>query len=221
MLVHYRRIAPICLLVCITGTLAAETFAEDAAGLRKQALQPPQIFFNPAESQYSSSRRMFQGIPGIERAANGRLWVSRFSGSTGEGASSNYGMLITSDDDGATWSDLKVVVDVPDSRVRICDPCLWIDPKERLWFFWCQAYSPWVHCGVWAMVTDDPGVENPKWSKPRRLCEGVMLNKPTVLAGGDWLFPVNVKKDLSQYQWEDGKEPPTNVSRGISVAKSG
>jgi len=211
MLVHHRHMAPICFLVWITGTLAAETFAEDTAGLRKQALQPPQVFINPEESEYSSSRRMFQGIPGIERAANGRLWVSRFSGSTGEGASSNYGLLITSDDDGATWSDLKVVVDVPDSRVRICDPCLWIDPQGRLWFFWCQAYSGWVHCGVWAMVTENPDDANPKWSKPRRLCEGVMLNKPTVLADGDWLFPVNVKKDLSEYQWEAGEEPPTNI----------
>lgn len=97
MLVHHRHIAPICLLVWITGTLPAETFAEDTPGLRKQALQPPQVFINPDESQYSSSRRMFQGIPGIERASNGRLWVSRFSGSTGEGASTNYGLLITSD----------------------------------------------------------------------------------------------------------------------------
>jgi hypothetical protein len=211
MFVHQGRIAPTCLLVWMTATLAAHTFAEDAAGTREQALQPPQVFINPDESQYSSSRRMFQGIPGVERASNGRLWVSRFSGSTGEGASSNYGMLITSDDEGASWSDLKVVIDVPDSRVRICDPCLWIDPGGRLWFFWCQAYSPWVHCGVWAMVADNPGQANPEWSKPRRLCEGVMLNKPTVLADGDWLFPVNVKKDLSEYEWPAGEQPPTNI----------
>jgi uncharacterized protein (TIGR02145 family) len=227
MLVYYRRIAPICLLVWSTGTLAAENFSEDAAGLREQALQPPQVFINPGESLYSSSRRMFQGIPGIERAASGRLWVSRFSGSTGEGASSNYGLLITSGDDGRTWSDLKVVVDVPGSQVRICDPCLWIDPLGRLWFFWCQAYSPWVHCGFWAMVTENPGEANPKWSKPRRLCEGVMLNKPTVLASGDWLFPVNVKKDLSEYQWRAGEEPPTNIvvmatgDQGATFARRG
>jgi uncharacterized protein (TIGR02145 family) len=191
---------------------ASGTSAQERTTRREQALQTPQVFIDPDESQYSSNRRMFQGIPGIERAPNGRLWVSRFSGSTGEGASNNYGMLITSDDDGATWSDLKVVVDVPGSRVRICDPCLWIDPAGRMWFFWCQAYSPWVHCGVWAMVTEDPGAANPKWSEPRRLCEGVMLNKPTVLSDGDWLFPVNVKKDLSEYHWEAGKEPPTNIA---------
>jgi len=83
-------------------SLASNTFAQDPPAWREQALQPPRVFINPDESQYSSTRRMFQGIPGIERAANGRLWVSRFSGSTGEGALSNYGLLITSHDDGAT-----------------------------------------------------------------------------------------------------------------------
>lgn len=202
---------PLWLLVWVIGIPVAATSAQERATAREQALEPPQVFIDPEESLYSTNRRMFQGIPGIERAANGRLWVSRFSGSTGEGASNNYGLLITSGDDGETWSDLKVVIDVPGSRVRICDPCLWIDPAGRMWFFWCQAYSPWVHCGVWAMVTEDPGSENPQWSEPRRLCEGVMLNKPTVLADGDWLFPVNVKKDLSEYEWEAGEEPPTNI----------
>ncbi len=211
MFVPFRRVAAICLLVWIPGTPAGETFADEAAEQRRQAVHPPQVFINPEESQYSTDRRMFQGIPGIERAKNGRLWVSRFSGSSGEGASSNYGLLVTSDDDGATWSDLKVVLDVPNSRVRICDPCLWIDPAGRLWFFWCQAYGGWVHCGVWAMVTENPEDANPEWSEPHRLCEGVMLNKPTVLADGDWLLAVNVKKDLSDYQWPAGEEPPTNI----------
>jgi len=191
--------------------VTASVYSEEPADLREQALQPPKVFINPPESLYSSTRRMFQGIPGIERAPGGRLWVSRFSGSTGEGASRNYALLITSGDDGRTWSDLKVVVDMPDSRVRMCDPCLWIDPLGRLWFFWCQAYSPWVHCGVWAMVTETPDEADPVWSEPRRLYEGVVLNKPTVLSNGDWLFPVNVKKDLSQYTWDSEPEPPSNV----------
>lgn len=191
--------------------ITAPSFSREPADLREQSLQRPEVFINPPESLYSSSCRMFQGIPGIERAPGGRLWVSRFSGATGEGASSNYALLITSGDDGRTWSDLKVVVDMPDSRVRMCDPCLWLDPLGRLWFFWCQAYSPWKHCGVWAMVTQTPDEADPVWSEPRRLCEGVMLNKPTVLSNGDWLFPVNVKKDLSEYTWNSQPEPPSNA----------
>jgi uncharacterized protein (TIGR02145 family) len=169
---------------------------------RELALETPKVFINPGEATYSADCRMWQGIPGIERAANGRLWVSRFSGSTGEGASNNYVMLITSDDDGQTWSDLKVVVDMPDSPVRLYDPCLWIDPLGRLWFIWCQAYAPWLHHGVWALVSENPEDADPVWSEPRRLCEGINLNKPLVLSNGDWIFPTTFKWDRQQVPLE-------------------
>lgn len=194
----------VCLFVT-TGSI--DLFGQNDMKKRELALQVPKVFINPGEDQYSSTRRMFQGIPGIERAANGRLWVSRFSGSTGEGSPDNYILLITSDDNGHTWSNLKVVVDMPDTRVRLCDPCLWIDPHGRLWFFWCQAYfeaipNAWLHCGVWAMMTDNPEDADPIWSEPRRLCEGVALNKPTILDNGDWVLPVNLKKHLSGFEGE-------------------
>jgi hypothetical protein len=45
-------------------------------------------------------------------------------------------VLATSGDDDATWSEQVLV------RARQCvhtsDPCLWIDPQRRLWFFWAQ-----------------------------------------------------------------------------------
>ena len=205
----------------------------DELSKRELALQPPMIFINPDEAQYSGNRRLFQGIPGIERSSGGRLWVSRFSGSTGEGAPGNYALLITSGDDGKTWSDLKLVVDMPDSRIRICDPCLWIDPLGRLWFFWCQAYyeeipNAWMHCGVWAMMADNPDLADPVWSEPRRLCEGVMLNKPTVLTNGDWLFPVNLKKHLSGFtgdyktetgEWMKASDVPSSIA--VMTSKQG
>ena len=34
--------------------------------------------------------------------------------------------------------------------------------------------------GVWAITADDSGKEDTAWSKPRRLCNGIMMNKPTV-----------------------------------------
>lgn len=57
--------------------------------------------------------------------------------------------------------------------------------------FWTQAHTlddgQW---GVWAITTDTPDDEKPEWSEPRRLSDGVMLNKPTVLTSGEWLFPI-------------------------------
>lgn len=135
--------------------------------------------------------RAFQGIPGIERAANGRLWATWYGGGTDEGPE-NYVMLATSADDGATWSDIVLAIDPP-GVVRAFDPCLWHDPQGRLWLFWAQGVTLWDgRAGVWAMVTDDSTAESPVWSAPRRICDGVMMNKPTVLRDGTWLLPAAV-----------------------------
>jgi len=141
--------------------------------------------------EYGDDTRPFQGIPGIERAENGRLWAVWYGGGTGEG-DENYVMLVTSGDDGESWSDLKVVIDPPDP-VRAFDPCLWHDPRGRLWLFWAQSYHHFDgRAGVWSIMTQDSGSEKPSWSEPRRLCNGVMMNKPTVLSTGEWLFPICV-----------------------------
>ena len=72
---------------------------------------------------------------------------------------------------------------------------IWIDPQGRLWVFWGQSAGQQDgRFGVWAIITDDPNAENPKWSEPRRLGEGILLNKPTVLSNGDWLLPASVWK---------------------------
>jgi len=55
------------------SAVATPSFSQEEADERDEALQPPQVFMNPAEADYSTRRRHLQGIPGIERAWNGRL----------------------------------------------------------------------------------------------------------------------------------------------------
>jgi predicted neuraminidase len=140
---------------------------------------------------------MFQGIPGIERAANGRLWATWYGGGVTEDRD-NYVMLVTSEDDGQSWSGPKLVID-PDGPgpVRAFDPCLWHDPQGRLWLFWNQKLCNqkkefpeelerrWY---LWGMHTEGSGGANPEWSAPKRLGEAIMMNKPTVLSTGEWLL---------------------------------
>ncbi len=163
------------------------------------ALRAPAIILNPGP-EYADAARTWQGIPGIERARNGRLWATWYSGGPTEGLW-NYVLLHTSGDDGATWSPVLVVD--PPGEVRAFDPCLWIDPTGRLWLFWAQGYGgnanpPKVESvwdgrgGVWAITTDHPGNAAPAWSAPRRLCNGIMMNKPTVTTSGAWLLPASV-----------------------------
>ncbi|MCK5739574.1 exo-alpha-sialidase [bacterium] len=141
--------------------------------------------------EYGDLVRRWQGIPGIARAENGRLWALWYSGGAGEG-NDNYVLLVTSDDDGFTWSAPKLVIDPP-GMVRTYDSCCWIDPLGRLWLFWAQSYT-WFdgRCGVWAIHTENPDAESPQWSAPRRLCDGIMMNKPVVLSTGEWLLPAAV-----------------------------
>ncbi|TBL70733.1 sialidase family protein [Paenibacillus thalictri] len=146
---------------------------------------------NEAHGEAKYTERRWQGIPGIECAANGRLWAAFYSGGDNEGPD-NFVALVTSMDDGRTWSDIRYVVDPP-GEVRAYDPCLWHDPSGKLWLFWAQCYT-WYdgRCGVWAAVCSDSGSANPVWSEPRRIADGIMMNKPTVLAGGQWLLPTAV-----------------------------
>lgn len=145
---------------------------------------------DPGE-EYQTSNRQFQGIPGIEVAKNSRLWATWYSGGTGEGAN-NYVLLVTSADDGTTWSEPVLVCDPP-GTVRAYDPVIWHDPLDRLWLFWsqCEGKSGTFDgvAGVWGIYTENSDDEQPTWSKPIRIANGIMMNKPTVLSNGDWAYP--------------------------------
>lgn len=154
------------------------------------ALQPPPVITDPGD-KYAPENRVWQGIPGIERSPGGRLWAVWYSGGESEGPD-NYVQVVTSDDDGESWSRPVVVVDPP-GKARAYDPVLWIDPLNRLWLFWAQSYE-WFdgRCGVWAIHTGDLENASPQWSAPVRICNGIAMNRPTVLTTGEWLLPAAV-----------------------------
>jgi len=181
------------------------------------ALVAPPVNTNPGK-EYADETRLFQGIPGMERAANGRLWALWYAGGTGEGEL-NYVTLVTSGDDGKTWSGPKLVIDPP-GPVRAYDPAIWRDPSGRMWVFWAQSYRWWDgRSGVWAITTDDSDQENPKWSEPRRLCNGIMMNKPTVLSNGDWLMPVAIWKQNAKESIEHRFDLPEERGGNIFISK--
>jgi len=191
------------------------------------SLQPPTIS-SKADAEHVLSSRGAQGVPAIERSASGRLWAAWYTGPETKRVESptSYVVLATSGDDGATWEETLIIQ--PVRFVRAMDPCLWIDPEGRLWFFWAQSAglrdARW---GVWTMTADDAESASAKWSEPRRIANGIMLNKPTVASNGDWLLPVGLWRDsepdlgldgvdLSPYDPKDlvhdlGEEKGSNV----------
>lgn len=136
-----------------------------------------------ALSDYRSEYRIWQGIPGIERTKKGRLFVSFYSGGIGEEIG-NFACVIMSDD-GVRFSQ-PVAVAYEEGN-RCFDPGLWIDPLGRLWFWWAR----YPEFGVFASICEDPDAEVLSWSEPFKIGEEIMMNKPTVLSTGEWLFPIS------------------------------
>jgi len=89
-----------------------------------------------------------------------------------------------------------------------------------MWVFWAQSYRWWDgRSGVWAITTDDSDQENPKWTEPRRLCNGIMMNKPTVLSNGDWLLPVAIWKQPAKESIEHRFDLPEESGGNIFISK--
>jgi hypothetical protein len=69
---------------------------------------------------------------------------------------------------------------------------------------------------VWCITTDAPDKAVPAWSAPRYIAPGVMMNKPTVLDSGEWLFPIalwrsTTPKSPPEYTHEPGELGGSNV----------
>jgi len=179
----------------LLALLCTHAFAVDKAIL-DLSLEPPLINTNPGP-EYADAVRPGNMIIGIDRTPKGRLW----SAWVGNGDSPNgFFMLATSDDDGATWSQPRVVIDPQDGELngvryerRALVGNLWTDPLGRLWCFFDQSLGYFDgRCGDWFIRCDDPDAAEPQWTKPVRFADGCTLNKPTVLSNGDWLLPVSL-----------------------------
>ena len=164
-------------------------------------LDPPRVIMNPSETkEYSVETRAFTGISSLAVSQNGRLWVTWYAGETPGEDENNYVVVSTSGDQGETWEEV-LVIDSWSEMVRSFDPEIWIDPDGKLWVFWAQATyigGTWrlieqgTRAGVWALTTKNPDDADPEWSEPRRLTDGVMMCKPTVLSDGIWALPVSI-----------------------------
>jgi hypothetical protein len=185
-------------IVSSTFILQVETFAQENTSF----LEPPKIFKNPENTQgYSAESRKFTGIPSLAISRRGRMWATWYAGVTPAEDSNNYVVVVTSGDGGETWKEVLAIDPDGPGPARSYDPEIWIDPDGTLWVFWAQAMAhtgAWslikdgTLAGVWAITTKKPDTGTPRWSKPRRLTDGVMMCKPVVLSGGEWILPASM-----------------------------
>jgi hypothetical protein len=154
-------------------------------------LLPPR-WCGPPRPEHAPVSRAFQGIPSLAISPGGRLWATWYAGRTPAEDENNYVVVATSGDRGSTWSEVMVIDPDGPGPVRAFDPEVWVSPDGRLWSLWAQAFGHnGTVAGVWAMTTEEPESADPVWSAPRRLTDGVMMCKPTVLSFGEWLLPAS------------------------------
>lgn len=175
------------LALAIVALCSGAVFCADE--IDKLAAVPPTANFQPGP-EYADSVRMFQGIPSLERSPGGRLWAVWYGGGVTEDLH-NYIIAVTSGDDGKTWSDLKFVIDPDrDGPVRAFDPCPWLDPNGKFWLIWAQRSQTTPY--LMAMTAESADDENPAWSRPFLIGEGIMMCKPVALDDGTWLLPTAI-----------------------------
>jgi hypothetical protein len=192
-----RAVVGLVVITTAGGALAAEQGeAERIRAMEKiaeAALVPPVLNTSPLP-EYGYDRLDYGMTIGIERTRGGRLWACWVAGGDSPEA---FFVLATSDNDGETWSDPRLVVDshspeLPRPRSVLVGN-LWTDPLGRLWLIFDQSMDMFDgRAGVWVTVCEDPDANVPVWSKPRRIWHGVTLNKPTVLSTGEWMLPISL-----------------------------
>lgn len=130
--------------------------------------------------------RLWQGIPSMDITKNGRKFYCWYSGMATEDIG-NYAMLFTDDGD----SIRMIGAAMPPSGFRCFDPCVWVDPLHRLWFLWAK----YPDDGLYAVICEDPDAEELHFGEEFFVGNNVMMNKPTVLSTGEWVFPVAIWKE--------------------------
>lgn len=146
--------------------------------------------------KHSLSSRKFQGIPSMAVSPAGRLWATWYAGKTPGEDENNYVVVSSSLDNGTTWTEEFIVDPDGEGPLRTFDPELWVDPNGKLWSFWAQSIGhDGTIAGLWAKTNDNPDDKNSQWSEPKRITDGVMMCKPTVLSTGEWILPVSTWRE--------------------------
>lgn len=185
-----RLIKPVipCLFLTLMGTLRAQD--------KPPFMHPPRIIEQPSGSLYETGSRNFTGIPSLAVTDRGTFWAVWYTGVTPAEDENNYVVVSSSRDEGRTWKEILIIDPDGSGPVRAFDPEVWIDPNGKLWVFWAQAIGHDGNvAGVWSVTTSELDSGSPAWTEPRRLTDGVMMCKLTVLSTGEWILPASTWKE--------------------------
>ena len=185
---------------CVVFTKELESY-QTLNRWEKELAQVHKISSPEALAEYAPSKRLWQGIPGIEWSkrddGGSRLWASLFSGGTHEPTIYNYTTYYFSDDDGESWT-LAFVVDFLGSKEddsRCFDPSIKFY-NGKLYIYWNQTGEAQYTNKVCCAIVNNPGIEinqmsdidNFEVGAPFFCSRGIKMNKPIILTTGEWLY---------------------------------
>ena len=164
------------------------------AGLRDVPSPRPEVapHLLAPDAEHALLTRRHEGIPSIEVSPKGRMWATWYAGPTPGEDENNYLVLSSSTDGGKTWQEQKILDPDFAGRRRAFDPELWIAPDGKLRWTWTDRVGTVCSTSeddqLWMATLDSETGD--VLEQPRRIASGVMMNKPTVLKDGTWIFPV-------------------------------
>ena len=149
-----------------------------------------------SDKAHELTSRKFQGIPSLAISPKGRIWASWYAGITPGEDDNNYVVVSSSGNGGKSWTEELIIDPDGDGPLRAFDPEIWLDPEGKLWVFWAESIGhDGVNSGLWAKTNDTPNKAGSKWSESRRIANGVMMCKPTILSNGEWILPVSTWRE--------------------------
>ena len=132
---------------------------------------------------YVRKNRNFEQVPTVGATSDGRqVFVAWYSGGPTPGPR-NYVTVSLSLDSGKNWLNDQLVVYPKKQSDRFFDPVIWRDNLGKIHLFYGSSKDSLIwdgHGGVNALQINWNG-KKIKASKPARLADGVMSNKPLYL----------------------------------------
>lgn len=163
----------------------------------KDASAMAEFIYNPADSRLKD--RKFEQVPAVAASADGKqVFVAWYSGGAAPGPG-NYVTLSLSQDLGKSWMNDQLAIYPTDKAYRLFDPTIWRDNKGKINLFYGSAKNNLIWDGFGGVNAieikwDGKRISN---SKPIRISDGVMSNKPVYLSSKkQTLFPVYIDKPI-------------------------
>jgi len=171
------------------------------------------------------AKRTWQGIPGIEHTTKGRVFACWFTGGPGEPSPDNTVVLCHSDDGGKTFTPPDAIALPLSDDTRCFDPCLWIDPKGRLWYLFNRGDKDGAIKDVHARICEAPDATPLVFGAEFRVgfdeaLFAFRLNKPTALSTGEWMMPVTYAREPLHVWRSDRKLWSREATvQGVGISK--